>query len=226
MSFLGFLFAMSRLYVFADEAGDFDFSRNPNASRYFILCTVSMHSCHIANELIELRRKLAWEGHELGEYFHCTKDKQVVRDQVFDAICEHDFTAQATIMEKAKAYPHIREDRPRFYQYGWYYHFKHGTRKRIHRNTELMVTAAAIGNRKERAAFSSAVEDVINQTVRIPWRTDFCPAAADPCLQVADYCAWAIQRKWERDDSRSYELIADRVTYEYDLWSHGNTLFY
>jgi len=26
--------------------------------------------------------------------------------------------------------------------------------------------------------------------------------------KVADYCAWAIQRKWERDDLRSYELIS------------------
>jgi hypothetical protein len=30
------------------------------------------------------------------------------------------------------------------------------------------------------------------------------PHMSDPCLQVADYCTWAIQRKWERGDERSH----------------------
>ena len=62
--------------------------------------------------------------------------------------------------------------------------------------------------------------------VNANYRTDFCPAAADPCLQVADYCAWALQRKWERNDLRSYNLISDRITYEYDLWSRGDKHHY
>ncbi len=217
---------MPRLFIFADEAGDFDFSRRPKASRYFILCTVSMHSCHIADELLALRRELAWNSEDLGEYFHCTTDKQAVRDKVFNAICQHDFLIQATVMEKSKAQPHVRKSRPRFYQYGWYYHFKHGTSEVVARNTELLVTTAAIGTKKERASFSAAIDDVMRQTIQSKWATDFCPASADPCLQVADYCAWAIQRKWERDDTRSYVLIQDRISYEYDLWSHGDKHYY
>ena len=56
--------------------------------------------------------------------------------------------------------------------------------------------------------------------------THFCPAATDPCIQVADYCAWAIQRKWELDDDRSYVLIADHITAEYDLFKGGNEHYY
>jgi hypothetical protein len=55
------------------------------------------------------------------------------------------------------------------------------------------------------------------------------PCHADPCLQVADFCAWAIQRKWESKDKwdiRSFDLIKDRVTYEYDLFRPGNENFY
>jgi hypothetical protein len=44
---------------------------------------------------------------------------------------------------------------------------------------------------------------------------------ADPCLQAADYCTWAIQKKWERGNVRSYDLIAKRITRERDLWAHG-----
>ena len=51
---------MARLYIFADEAGDFEFSRKNNVSRYFILCTVAMDSCQVAEDLLNLRRQLAW----------------------------------------------------------------------------------------------------------------------------------------------------------------------
>lgn len=218
---------MARLYIFADEAGDFAFTHNPEASRYFILCTVSMHSCDVANELLALRRELAWRGLPLGRYFHAATDKQAVRDAVFDVICRHDYLTQVTIMEKSKAQPQVRRSRPRFYKYGWYYHFKYGTQNVIRSASELLVTAASIGTKKERASFTGAIDDVMHQTVRrIKWATDFWPASSDPCLQVADYCAWGIQRKWERGDARSYDLIRDRITYEYDLWEHGEQHYY
>ena len=58
------------------------------------------------------------------------------------------------------------------------------------------------------------------------WKADFMPAASDPCLQVADYCAWAVMKKWERGDNRSFDLIKDRVTYEYDLFRTGKDHYY
>jgi hypothetical protein len=218
---------MTCLHVFADEAGCFTFERRHNVSRYFILCTVAMHDCAIADDLLNLRRKLAWNGMPLGEYFHATADQQDVRDRVFEVISKHDFQVQTTLMEKSKAQPHVRLSRPAFYQYGWFYHFKYGVSKRISPTIDTLVTAAALGTRKEKSAFQGAVNDVMKQTMSPGrWRTDFCPAAADPCLQVADYCAWAIQRKHERSDDRSYNLIKDRITYEYDLWSHGIVHYY
>jgi hypothetical protein len=75
---------------------------------------------------------------------------------------------------------------------------------------------------KSSKLFANAVNDVIQQHLdRSQWATSFCPCAADPCLQVADYCTWAIQRKWERNDARSYNLIKDRISYEYELWERG-----
>ncbi len=181
----------------------------------------------VGDELTKLRRTLAWDGAELGDYFHATQDKQAVRNAVFDVICKHDFLVHATIMEKSKAYPQVRASRERFYQYGWFYHYKHLAPQIARASKELMTTAASIGTRKERASFESAVEDVMRQTVSCPtWKVNFCPAAADPCLQVADYCAWALQRKWERNDTRSYDLIKSRVGSEYDLWARGTKHHY
>lgn len=217
---------MARLYIFADESGNFDFTRKPRATKYFILCTASMGSCNVANDLFALRRELAWQGLPLGDYFHATTDKQAVRDAVFDVLGANHFRVQATIMEKSKAQPQVRRSKPRFYQYGWFYHFKYGVRSIVRRSPEVLVTAATIGSKKERASFESAVDDVMRQTVPGEWATDFCPSQADPCLQVADYCAWAIQRKWERGEVKSYDLIKDRISYEFDLWERGDVHYY
>jgi hypothetical protein len=214
---------MPNKFVFADEAGCFTFERKPNVSRYFILCTVVADSCDVGTDLLHLRRRLAMDGAQLNDYFHACEDKQAVRDEVYKTIQNHDFSVQATIMEKSKAQAHVRSSRARFYQYGWYYHFKHGTTNLLGgAQAEALVTAASLGTRKERASFKGAVDDVMRQTVRARrWATDFWPASSDPCLQVADYCAWAIQRKWEKGDERSYDLIKGRITYEYDLWARG-----
>jgi hypothetical protein len=220
---------MPSIFVFADEAGCFEFSRKQNASRYFVVCTINLQNCDIGHSLLELRRKLAWEGKPVGDYFHATVDKQEVRDEVFQLISAHPFDVYATIMEKSKAQPQVRETRETFYKYGWFYHLKWSAPQFIMPKAEVMFTTASVGTKKGQALFTAAVNDVVQQTVRIPrkqWQTHFCQSMADPCLQIADYCTWAIQRKWERGDDRSYRLIQARVRRERDLWQHGQVHYY
>lgn len=218
---------MSRLHLFADEAGDFALKRGPNIPNYFILGTVCLKSCDLGTDLLALRRDLAWRGVALGEYFHATSDNQAVRDAVFDLIRGSDLQIHATIMEKAKAQPQVRETRERFYKYGWLYHFKYSHRKYLTAGDELHITAASIGTKKGQRAFSGAVNDVVQQVIgRKQWQASFWPSGTGPCLQIADYCVWAIQRKWERGDTRAYDLIKDKVAHEYDMWAHGKNLYY
>lgn len=219
---------MSRLFIFADEAGCFNFSRAQGASRYYIVCTISSDSCHaLAADLIQLRRELIWDKAPIGEYFHCSEDKQQIRNRVFELLQNHNFSVQATIMEKSKALPRIRSSNHGFYQYGWFYHFKYAAPKIIGRATELQITTASVGTHKGQAHFTSAVNDVIQQVVRNKkWATNFCRSIADPCLQAADYCTWAIQKKWESNDTRSYDLIKNKIVHEVDMWAHGTTHHY
>ncbi|MGS4948273.1 DUF3800 domain-containing protein [Meridianimarinicoccus sp. RP-17] len=145
---------------------------------------------------------------------------------MFDVIRKHPLTVQATICEKAKAKPSITKNKARFYKYPWYYQFRHAIAPQIAKGDDLLITAASVGTKKERATFYSELDDVMSQTVKAQWAVDFRPSQCDPCLQVADYCAWAIQRKWERGDARSYDLIKHQITYEYELWRHGSTYHY
>jgi hypothetical protein len=91
---------MSTVYLFGDEAGNFDFSDGPGASRYFILATVTMSNCQAGDRLQALRRRLAWQGIHLGAVLHATEDPQPVRDEVFHTLALCEMQIDATIIGK------------------------------------------------------------------------------------------------------------------------------
>lgn len=216
-----------RRYVFADEAGNFDFSRHASASRYFILATVAVDDCAIGTQLLELRRDMAWRRSSLDGELHASTDAQGVRDEVFALLEKADFRVDATILEKAKAQPQTRTTDDRFYKYAWLYHFGYVAPKILGANDELFLSAASVGTKARGLAFRAAIEDVAHQvSPALDHRIIFWPAASDPCLQVADYCTWAIQRNWERGDNRSYMLIKKKVKSEFELFRKGTKLYY
>ena len=216
-----------RKYVYADESGNFDFSPNPKASKYFILTTVLMTDHKIASALFDLRRQLEWIGFNMRAGFHASEDKQKVRDAVFQILRQYSFRVDATIIDKRKTQPQLRQTNMRFYQYAWYYHMKYVTPRIATNVDEIMVVAATIATKKKEAAFSAAIEDVMDQVSPTnSMRNTLWPAASDPCLQIADYCSWAIQRKWEIGDDRSYKLINGNILSEYNLFSRGNVYYY
>jgi hypothetical protein len=203
---------MPTRYVFSDEAGCFTFKRQAGASKYFLLCTLTTDDCRLSHELLEIRRDLCVAGNSDCDKLHATADLQTTRDRVFKALAAHEFRIDATLLEKTKAQPQTRADDPTFYQYAWYYHFKHIGRQLLQGADRLLITAAALGQKKTRAAFKNAVNNTIQQVVlRDKWECSFLDSAKDPMLWAADYCAWAIQRKWETGDTRSHDMIKDKI---------------
>lgn len=225
---------MANKFVFADEAGCFTFKRKQGASRYFLLCTLVTDDCSISHELLDIRRKLIIENGDEIDKLHATTDKQATRDAVFGCLANHDFRIDATILEKSKAQPQTRTADHVFYQYACYYHFRHIAPKLIVNCDKLLVTAAALGQKKTKASFKASVNNSLQQLIqRDKWEVSFIDAAKDPMLWAVDYCAWAIQRKWEMgngkwemNDTRSYSLIANKIITEFDLWQTGSMHFY
>lgn len=215
-----------RHHVFADETGCLTFKRKPHVSKYFILCSIATKTPNIGMPILDLRRELSWTE-ECHDAFHATTDSQPVRDKVFALIANMDFRIDATILEKSKALPRIRQTDEQFYKYAWHFHFKYIAPQILSANDELHLTAASLGTKKQKAIFKDVLNDVVRQTLgNVEYKIAFWPASSDPCLQIADYCAWAIQRKWERGDHRSYKIIEDKIHTEYDLFSKGTTNHY
>ena len=104
------------IYLYSDETGDFTFNRQPNVSRYFIICTVGLTDLSLRDALCRLRHDLVREGLPVGDCFHATADAQAVRDRVYAVLAASDLRFQAAICEKSKAQPQVRVNKARFYQ--------------------------------------------------------------------------------------------------------------
>jgi hypothetical protein len=217
-----------RVHMFADEAGDFNFTNHVSASEYLILTTVTTANCDVGDRLLDLRRQLAWENVEQASPdFHATEESQRVRDRVFDVLKSCEFRIDATILQKRKAQDHLRSDDLLFYKMAWYLHFKFVAPRVVDSGDELLIIAASLGTKRRRSVFHQAVRDVAAQT-SLGWkyRTSAWAGSSDPCLWVADYCSWAIQRKWERKDDRSYVLIKDKIRSEFAPFRNSTTNYY
>lgn len=188
---------MPRKYIFADEAGNFGFrpaNRAQGISRYFIPTTVTLNDCAIGHALLDLRRELAWEGLPLKPHFHATDERQVMRDRVFAFLQDREFRVDATIFEKAKVEPRLHG--AQFYEEAWYCHLQYVTPRVTAGSDELLVVGASLGVKHKLQDPHSAIAGVVGKVTPTPrFKIAYWSAGSDPCLQVADYCCWAIQRK-------------------------------
>jgi hypothetical protein len=223
---------MSNAYVFADEAGCFVFKRRKpdrkdGPSDYFILTTVTAPEWGISDDLLSIRRSLALRGEPERDKLHATTDLQEVRNEVFAVLAKQPFRIDCTVLEKCKAMPHTRETEERFYRHAWYFHLKHVGPLIAKQCDKMLITAAALGQKKTRAAFKAGVNEAAQQVLaREKWEIAFHESCKDPLLWVADYCSWAIQKKWEHGDRRSYDLIANKIKTEFDLFEPGLRKYY
>ena len=214
--------------MFGDESGDFSFSNHKSASEYFVVTTVAFfddrQACH---DVDDLRLRLEWEGVQRPDAFHAANDQQAIRDRIFGALVPHAFRVDATILQKRKVQPQIGGSRERFYTYVWHHHLRHVAPRLCQPGDEILIMAASVGNQAERGAFHAGVRAAAAQTLPgIVAKTTHWPAAQSSGLQIADYCGWAIQRKWERADERSHILIRDKIRSETDLFRQSNANYY
>jgi hypothetical protein len=169
-----------------------------------------MGNCQAGDRLQALRRRLAWQGVHLGAVLHATEDPQPVRDEVFAMLALCDMRIDATIAAK-HSIPYAMRNPQDLYRYIWHEHFARIAGDIARAGDRLLAVASDLGTRRRRGAFHIAVDDAVRASARCVHRVAFWPNMSEPCLVVADYCTWAIQRKWELKDTRSQILLVDKI---------------
>lgn len=203
-------------YLFVDESGDFDFAST--GSRYFIFGVLSTPDPQtLTVSLTRLRYEFLTNGLEI-ECFHATDDRQAVRDQVFRTLRDcAPFDLDFLIVEKSEI-PETEREPTAFYP-----RFGHALVERVLSryagdDERVLVITDRLPVKRHRNAVEKAFKIAIRQTLGDREFTIVHHAsAAHGALQAADYCLWAVQRKWKTGDERSYRLISDLTRSEEKL---------
>lgn len=219
---------MQSLYIFLDEGGNFDFSAK--GSQYFTITSITRERPFNAyTELTELKYDVLETGLDI-EYFHATEDRQVVRDGVFGVIGKHlgDIRIDSIVAEKRKAHPSIQVAHHfycRILGYLLRYVLNGHT---LSKYSEIIIITDKLPHKRERGAFEKAVKQTISHYLpsTIKYRILHHDSKSNFYLQIADYCNWAIGRKWERSDNRSYDLIRKGIKSEFEVFRQGKVFYY
>jgi len=217
------------LYLFIDEAGNFDFS--PNGTKYFILtCLIEERPFPSYDHLRTLRYDLLEEGMNI-EYFHCAEDRQAVRNKVFSIIRDNLEHVQicSMIVQKNKVNPTLREE-SRFYTRVFRMLMKWVIVKHVHGKgyERVILFTDTMPITKKRKAMEKGVKSELAAIIRegVEYRLYHHQSKSNLNLQVVDYCNWAIYRKWTNGDKRSYNVIKPSIDAEWDVFRDGKTEYY
>lgn len=181
------------------------------------------------DELINLKYDLVEFGLDI-EYFHATEDRQAVRDRVFAIIAKHlgAFRVDSLIVEKPKTGAALQKEN-QFYprMLGYLLRYVLGTLPR-RKVEEILVFTDTIPIQRRRRAIEKAIKQTLAKDLPpgIKYRLFHHSSMSCMGLQVADYFNWAIFRKWERDDTRSYDIIKNGIKSEFDIFRTGTTYYY
>lgn len=223
------------LYIFLDEGGNFDFSKN--GSKYFTLTSLTM-----VRNWQNLYKKLDTEKYKLLEYgtdilgFHCCEDNKYIRKKIFSILQEYFSKSSksfprldSVIIEKSKTNTSLQEEK-QFYSKMLGYLLKHIFEK-INKIliSEVIVITDNLPINKKKGVFKQQIKATLKEMLahtEIKFKIYHHSSNTHYGLQIADYCNWAILRKWEKEDSEYYEFIQTVLKSEFDIFRRGKKNFY
>lgn len=218
----------SPLYVFLDEGGNFDFSAN--GTKYVTLtCASCTRPFPWFMPLADLRCNLLEAGWDL-ERFHASEDHWKVRQQVFDVIAGHaqDFRLDSLIVEKRKTAPSLQPIEvfyPRMLGYLLRYVIEGGLREG---HNQVLVITDTLPLKKKRHAIRKGIQLTLPPMLPsgVTYEILHHSSQSSVGLQLADYCNWAIYRKWQSGDKTHYERIRVAIASEFDIFRTGKRNYY
>ena len=216
------------LYIFLDESGNLDFS--DSGSRYFVLTSVSTRRPFPFSSALDEFKYDCLESELDIQSFHCAEDRQRVRDKVFAIIGANlgSLRVDSLIVEKRKTGPALREE-TRFYPEMLGYLLKYVLPGESQPGTAITVITDRLPLQRKRRAIEKAIKGALASMVPLSlpsYRILHHESKSHYGLQVADYCCWAVAKKWGSKDLRSYNLIRPAVQSEFEIFQSGTRYYY
>lgn len=228
-------------YFFVDESGDTTFY---NRKKQFIVgtegCSKILLMGFIRTDKPELLRKKVLDLNNkicADEYFanipsisktrvnfHAKDDCPEIRYEVFKLLKTLPFTCNIVVARKTKhIYEKFKGNTQNLYDSLITNLFKNI----LHISTNNYIYIATRGNRKRQKPLEQAIKSSIEYSENrlnshIDSKQIILPQtpSGEPCLQVIDYCNWAIYRAYTCKDMRYYNYIKDKFGLIVDLYDY------
>ena len=184
----------------------------------------------MANPLYASIPSMRLEAGKTSRAFHAKDDHAEIRAKVFELLLTFDFRFYAVIKDIRAVHRYVQGRQ--FMDSAYRYHpnelydltarmlFK----QRLHKDSHYRIVFARRGTSDRTAALRDHLEQTRKRFLRehqlqhdavleiqpaYPWE--------EPCLQVADYCLWALQRCYERQEARFLHALWPKVALIHDV---------
>lgn len=204
---------MTTLHIHFDESGDCTPSRT--GSRYFVLTAAwTLDPKPLADALTALRFTLLRAGLDI-EAFHASPDSLDTRDRVLREMAAHRrWGFSAVLLDKHDLVRPL--DTSRVYTvfatllmkraFSW------GVSGGIRRVQVFADTLPFATHAKRDGVMHAVRRACARHAPRGTVAHGFAHRReSNAWIQVADYCNWSVQRKWEQGDSRAYDGLRQRL---------------
>ena len=184
----------------------------------------------LANPLFSGIKSLTPSAKNTHLCFHAKDDHAEIRSRVFEFISQLDFRFSAVIKDMRAVREYVR--RRNEMESGYRYHpnelydltvrilFK----QRLHKEDGYLIVFARRGHADRTEALQAQLERTRQRFLkenRIDHEPDLLLHPAypreEPCLQIADYCLWALQRCYEKHEDRFLKAIWPKVAAIHDV---------
>lgn len=227
------------VYIFVDEAGDMDFSKN--GTKYYMFSFLvkkrpfKLHD-YISNYRYSLLEKNLdpFNNKKLDiEAFHASYDNKYVRNELFKIISTFEQSAikiYSYILEKPKVEPLKREDKDKFYIENLKFAIKRLLDK-LQIDTNFIIITDRLPVKQNKKKQVKALKEGIKEyilTNKLDIRYDIfhhC-SASSVNLQVIDYFSWALFRKYERNETFYYDKIKKYILEEEVMTKNRKRKYY
>lgn len=207
-------------YVFIDESGNLDFGAT--GTRYFVLTSVSMQRPFPVYEALDDYRYECLERGLDCDRFHCSEDSPTVRQAVFHRIAREldRMRIDSVIVEKSKTDPDLRSDLS-FYPAVLRGLLSNVLFREVDRGAEsFVIITDTLPVKKRRRALAKGVQIALAQILPADagYRILHHASGTHYGLQIADYCSWAMFRKWQRNETAYYDRLKDAIRSETEMF--------
>jgi hypothetical protein len=210
------------LYIFVDEAGDFDFS-SKGSKHYMFTFLVKRRPFNLHEYISNYRYSLLERNLDPLvqktidiEAFHACDDNAYVKNELFNIIStfnENSVKTYSYVLEKPKVSPDKRNEKDRFYIDNLSYAIQRLLDElNINSNFIIITDRLPVQNNKNKqvGALKKGIKEYLKSKKldkQIRYDIFHHCSASSANLQIVDYICWAIFRKFERNDDTYYKRI-------------------